>query len=79
MPKQRIEPMPRSAAMFIVQSNTPRGPRGRCDPGRAVLASVGVNEVQVGLAIRAIQADNQVIRMWCVHSLCVCHLAFPQA
>ena len=40
---------------------------GGVDGGRPVLAGAGVNEVQVGLAIGAIQADDQVIRMRCVH------------
>jgi hypothetical protein len=33
------------------------------------LAGGGGDEVQVGLFIRAIQADDQVIGMWCIHNV----------
>ena len=46
---------------------------------RPVLAGAGVNEVQVGLAIGAIQADDQVIRMRCVHDFVLDVFGLPQA
>ena len=45
----------------------PQGFGGGVDGLGAALASVGVDEAQVGFAIGAIQADDQVIGMGCVH------------
>ena len=41
----------------------PEGFRGGVNDGRAVLAGAGVDEVQVGLLVGTIQADDQVIGM----------------
>ena len=44
---------------------------------RAALAGAGGDEVQVGLLIRAVQADDQVIGMWGVHGCSILVLSFP--
>jgi hypothetical protein len=61
------------------QEPLPEGLGGGVDSSRPMLAGAGVNEVQIGLAIGAIQADDQVIRVRCVHIGCVGYLDSPQA
>jgi hypothetical protein len=44
---------------------------------RAALAGAGGDEVQVGLLIRAAQADDQVIGMWGVHGCSIFGVVIP--
>ena len=55
----------------------PEGFRGGVDGGRAGLAGGGVDEVQVGFAVGAIQADDQVVGMRSVHGFWLFDFGFP--
>ena len=57
----------------------PEGFGSRVEGGGSALAGGGVEQVQIGLAIGAIQADDQVIGMGGVHGLSDVVLAFPRA
>lgn len=68
--------------MLLPQEEQPFPERfgGSVDDHALALVGGGVNEVEIGLAIGTIQADDQVIGMGCVHGYsCELFFELPQA